>query len=54
MKFHAAYHAMPPVGVNARERAGQVSEMMKLKPQHVAVANDMPTSRMYSGKASAL
>ena len=43
--FHAAYHEKAPCGVNAWSSAGQVNEMIKLKPQHVAVANDIPVSR---------
>ena len=42
-----------PRGVNASLNAGQVRDRMKLKPQQTAVANDIPMSRMYSGKASA-
>lgn len=49
--LHAAYHMKAPSGVNASLRAGQVKARMKLKPQVVAVAKDIPTSRIYNGNA---
>ena len=52
-RFHPAYQLNAPWGVNACSSAGHVKEMIKLKPQHVAVAKDMPVSRRYSGNASA-
>jgi hypothetical protein len=51
--FHAAYHPNAPVGVNAYNSRGNVSATTKLNSHVVAVAYDMPTSRMYSGNASA-
>lgn len=52
-RFHPAYQLNAPCGVKACSSAGHVKEMIKLKPQHVAVAKDMPVSRRYSGNASA-
>lgn len=49
----AAYHMKAPSGVKASLSAGQVKARMKLNPHVVAVAKDIPTSRMYNGKASA-
>lgn len=44
-KFQAAYHAKAPCALKDPIMAGQVKEMMKLKPQVVAVAMDIPMSR---------
>lgn len=49
----AAYHPKAPWGLNEVKSDGQVNDRMKLKHQHVAVAQDIPTSRTCSGKASA-
>lgn len=51
--FHVAYQANPPGVVKVAERLGQVIESKKLKNHVVAVANDMPYARTYSGYDSA-
>ena len=48
-----AYQPNAPCVVKAERKRGKVNEMMKLKHQVVAVAQDMPTSRTWVGKASA-
>ena len=53
MTFHAAYQPKAPVGVNAFCNRGHVNANIKLKNQQVAVAQLIPKSRMYNGKASA-
>lgn len=47
------YHPNAPCGLNARRRLGNVKETTKLNSQVVAVARDMPSSRMYRGYTSA-
>ena len=51
---HAAYQPNAPWTVNAVRKEGNVKATIKLKHQVVAVAQDMPTSRIWVGKASAL
>ena len=53
IKHQVAYQAKAPCGLNAVRREGQVKERMKLKHQVVAVAKDIPTSRICKGNASA-
>jgi hypothetical protein len=48
----AAYQPKAPVVVKALSSAGQVKEMIKLKPQQVAVAKLIPVSRTARGKLS--
>ncbi|KAH3664021.1 hypothetical protein OGAPHI_004735 [Ogataea philodendri] len=51
--FQAAYQPNAPCGLKARTKDGQVKDRMKLKNQHVAVANDIVTSRTYNAAHSA-
>lgn len=51
--FHAAYHANALCGLYVPSMSGNLIEITKLKNQQIAVANDMPTSRMYKGNDSA-
>ncbi|OAX35224.1 hypothetical protein K503DRAFT_648347, partial [Rhizopogon vinicolor AM-OR11-026] len=53
IQHHAAYQPKAPCGLNARTSEGQVMDRTKFQNQSVAVAKDMPMSRMYSGNASA-
>ena len=54
MIHQAAYHPKAPWGLKEVKSDGQVNDKMKLKHQHVAVAQDMPTSLWDRGKTSAL
>jgi hypothetical protein len=46
---HAAYHPNAPVLVKLLTSEGNVRDTMKLKVHVVAVARDMPSSRIYNG-----
>lgn len=54
IRHQVAYHSNAPCDLNAVNRDGQVKLRIELKHQVVAAAKLMPTSRMRSGKASAL